>query len=121
MCPSRSYNHFFCCANHHLFALDNRCIITCTAATTQGGNANTDVERGLIEEVHDAISDLVELIKTYQHKNKLAQVLTSTLFKRRQNELDAVVERAISRLQVSDVKKTQKYGGLTRVLCTNES
>lgn len=53
--------------------------------------------------MHDAVSDLVELTKTYQSKNKLAQVLTSTLFKRRQDELDAVVDRAILRLHVSGV------------------
>lgn len=58
------------------------------------------VERVLIEDVHDAISDLVELTKVYQSKNKLSKVLMSTLFKRRQGELDAVVDRAITRLQV---------------------
>lgn len=54
----------------------------------------------LIEDVHEAIFDVVELIKTYQSKNKLSKVLTSTLFKRRQDELDAAVDRAIVRLQV---------------------
>ena len=53
--------------------------------------------------MHDAISDLVELIKTFQSKNKLSQLFLSTLFKRRQDELDAVVDRAIMRLQVSSV------------------
>ncbi|CBJ27854.1 conserved unknown protein [Ectocarpus siliculosus] len=51
--------------------------------------------RVLMEEVHDAVSDLVELIKTYQNKSKVGKVLTSTLFKRRQGELNAVIDRAI--------------------------
>ncbi|CAM9983807.1 unnamed protein product, partial [Ectocarpus fasciculatus] len=60
-----------------------------------GGDTSTKEERVLMEEVHDAVSDLVELITTYQNKSKLAQVLTSTLFKRRQDELNAVMDRAI--------------------------
>ncbi|CAM9404226.1 unnamed protein product [Ectocarpus sp. 12 AP-2014] len=61
----------------------------------KGCDTSTEEERVLMEEVHDAVSDLVELIKTYQNKSKLAQVLTSTLFKRRQDELNAVLDRAI--------------------------
>lgn len=67
----------------------------------QSGDANGAVERVLMEDVHDAVLDLVELIKTYQSKNKLSKVLMSTLFRRRQDELDAVVDRAILRLHVS--------------------
>ena len=54
----------------------------------------------MIEDVQDAISDLVELIKTSQSKNKLLKVLLSTLLKQRLEDLDAVVDRAIIRLQV---------------------
>ena len=54
----------------------------------------------MIEDVHGAIFDLVQLIKTYQSKNKLSRLFMSTLFKRRQDELDAVVNQAIMRLQV---------------------
>ncbi|CAM9095208.1 unnamed protein product [Ectocarpus sp. 6 AP-2014] len=61
----------------------------------QGGDTSTEEERVLMEEVHDAVSDLNDLIKTYQNKSKLAQLLTSTLFKRRQDELNAVMDRAI--------------------------
>ncbi|CAM9883869.1 unnamed protein product [Ectocarpus fasciculatus] len=61
----------------------------------KGGDTSTEEERVLIEEVQDAVSDLVELIQTYQNKSRLGQVLTSTLFKRRQNELNAVLDRAI--------------------------
>lgn len=47
----------------------------------------------------------MELIKTYQSKNALSKVLMSTLFKRRQEEADAVIDRAISRLHVSELLK----------------
>ncbi|CAM9718817.1 unnamed protein product, partial [Ectocarpus sp. 8 AP-2014] len=60
-----------------------------------GGDTSTEEGRVLMEEVHGAVSDIVELIKTYENKSKLAQVLTSTLFKRRQDELNAVLDRAI--------------------------
>ena len=55
----------------------------------------------MMEDVNDAIFDLVELIQTYQSKNKLSQLLTSTQFRRRQDEMGAVVDRAILGLQVS--------------------
>lgn len=70
----------------------------------------------LIEDVHDAIFDLVELIKAFQSKNKLSKVLMSTLFKRRQDELDAVVDRAIMRLQVS-VPRLYSVAQMTLRLC----
>ncbi|CAM9535892.1 unnamed protein product [Ectocarpus sp. 12 AP-2014] len=57
-------------------------------------------ERVFIQDVVEAIFDLNELIKTYQSKNKLSKVLMSTQFKRQQDELDVVVDRAISRLQL---------------------
>lgn len=62
-----------------------------------------EAARVLIEDVHEAIFDLVELIKTFQSKNKLSKLFLSTLFKRRQDELDAVVDRAITRLQVTEL------------------
>ncbi|CAM9849898.1 unnamed protein product [Ectocarpus sp. 6 AP-2014] len=66
----------------------------------KGGDTTGEVARVLIEDVHDAIFDLVELIKTFQSKNKLSKLFLSTLFKRRKDELDAVVDRAITRLQL---------------------
>ncbi|CAB1116130.1 unnamed protein product [Ectocarpus sp. CCAP 1310/34] len=66
----------------------------------KGGDTSTEEERVLMEEVHDAVSDLVELIKTFQNKSKLGRVLTSTLFKRRQDELNAVIDRAVWGLHV---------------------
>ncbi|CAM9241803.1 unnamed protein product [Scytosiphon promiscuus] len=66
----------------------------------RGGDTMGDAARVLIEEVHEAIVDLVDLIRTFQSKNKLSKAFMSTLFKRRQDELDAVVDRAILRLQL---------------------
>ena len=55
----------------------------------------------MIEDVREAVADLVEIIRTYQSRNKVSQVLVSTLFKRRQEEAEAVIDRAIWRLNVS--------------------
>ncbi|CAM9416640.1 unnamed protein product [Ectocarpus fasciculatus] len=66
----------------------------------KGGDTMGEAARVLLEDVRDTIFDLVELIKTFQSKNKLSKLLLSTLFKRRQDELDAVVDRAIMRLQL---------------------
>lgn len=70
---------------------------------TQGGDTTGKATRVLVEDVHDAIFDMVELIRTFQSKHKLSRLFLSTLFKRRQDELDAVVDRAIMRLQVGGV------------------
>lgn len=67
----------------------------------QAGNTVGEAERVVIEDVHDAIVDLMELIKTFRSKNKLSRLFLSTIFKRRQAELDAVMNQAVSRLQVS--------------------
>lgn len=66
----------------------------------QVGDANDPVYRHLIEDVGDAVAALVEIIKTYQSKGKLSQVLMSTLFKRRKSEAEAAMDEAIRRLQV---------------------
>lgn len=57
----------------------------------------------LIEDVKDAVGDVVELIKFFKSRNRVLKTLQATLFKRRQEELDAVVDRAATRLQVSGV------------------
>lgn len=66
----------------------------------QGGDRTGEAERVLIEDVHDAIADLVEIIKTYKSKNRITQVVMSTLFKRRLEEAEAVINTAIVRLHV---------------------
>ena len=58
--------------------------------------------RILVQAVHKAISELVELVKTFQNKNKLLRLLTSTLFKKRQAELNTAVDRAIAHFQVGE-------------------
>lgn len=70
----------------------------------KSGNTSDEGECVAIEEVRDAIGNLVGLIKAYQSKNKVAQVMMSTLFKRRQEEAEAVIDRAMSRLQVRAAK-----------------
>lgn len=71
----------------------------------QGGEARTAEQRDFIEEVHYAVEDLLELIKTYQSKNRLTKVLMSTSFKRRHSDLEAAIDRALGRLQVSHEKR----------------
>ena len=75
--------------------------MTDTRFIVQGDKPNDAQYTVLIEDVRDAVGDLVEIIKTYQSKGRLSQVLMSTLFKRRQEEMEAVIEAAISRLNVS--------------------
>lgn len=83
----------------------------------QGGDTIGEVARGMIEDVHEAIFDLVELIKTFQSKNRLSRLLMSTLFRRRQQELDAVVNQAIMRLQVSRVYDSTAFCSGTHCAC----
>ncbi|CAN0076073.1 unnamed protein product [Pylaiella littoralis] len=64
------------------------------------GQANGQVERILLEDVNDAIADLVQIVKTYKSKNKFSQVLMSSLFRQRQDEAEAVIDRAIARLHL---------------------
>lgn len=82
------------------FDLSSWCCLDECFYGAKGGEIR-EAERFLIEDVHDAVVDLVELIKTYRSKHKMAQVIMSTLFKRRQEEADAMIERAVSHLHVS--------------------
>ncbi|CAN0514181.1 unnamed protein product [Ectocarpus sp. 12 AP-2014] len=68
-----------------------------------------------MEEVHDPVFDLVELIKTFQNKSKLGKVLTSTLFKRRQDKLNAVIDRAIWGLHASALGLQVQVGHVGQV------
>lgn len=77
-------------------------------------SAREKAEHILIQDVHDAVADLVELIKTYKSKNRLAQVVVSSLFKRRQEEADAVISCAMSRLQVRLPTTICNYDGRGR-------
>lgn len=67
----------------------------------QDSKPRARAERELVDDVGEAIADFVDLIKTYKSKNKLSKVLTSSLFKRRKEEADALIDRALGRLSVS--------------------
>lgn len=69
----------------------------------QGGETIGEVALSFIEEVHGAIFDLSQLMTAYHSMSRLNKLLKSTLFKRRHDELNAVVDQAIIRLQVSAV------------------
>lgn len=45
----------------------------------------------------------MDLIKTYRSKNRVSKVLTSSLFKRREDEANLAIDRAINRSNVSHV------------------
>lgn len=79
------------------------CALPLGVDSIQSDEAMREVMRVLIEDVTGAINDVVELIKLFKSKNKISRVLQSTLFRRRQDELDVIVHRAESRLQVSGV------------------
>lgn len=66
--------------DRNVLAFPHPCLIS-TPFEFQSGDVASKAEVALMDDVHDAISDLVELIKTYQSKNKLSKVLMSTLFK----------------------------------------
>lgn len=64
-------------------------------------DTNERAAEQMLEDVHSAISGLVELLQTYKNKNKLERVLVSSLFKKREEEAEAVLSTYINRLQVS--------------------
>lgn len=72
----------------------------------QSGEEHTEAERILLDDVHDAVVDLIQLIQTYQSKNKICKIMASSLFQQRQAEAEAVINMAMSRLQVSGVGGT---------------
>lgn len=59
------------------------------------------MERMLIEDVNTAVGDMVELVKVYRTKGRISQVVCSTMFRRRMEETEAVIDRAMSDLKVS--------------------
>eukprot|EP00904_Undaria_pinnatifida_P006288 jgi/Undpi1/278/HiC_scaffold_1.g00274.m1 len=66
----------------------------------KGNDIKEDMERMLIKDVQTAVGDMVELIKTYRSKRKISQVIVSTMFRRRMEEAEAVIDRAISDLKL---------------------
>lgn len=65
-------------------------------------DTNEEAAQVLLEDVHDAVGDLVELLQTFKNRSKLSQVLMSSLFKRREEEAEAVLDGCIARLQVRE-------------------
>lgn len=70
----------------------------------QGSETSTEAERILVEDVFDAVEDLVEIIKTFESKNRLGQIISSSLFKRRVEKAEALIDSTIVRLQVGVAK-----------------
>lgn len=67
----------------------------------QGGDSIGEAERLVVDDVRDAIADLIDIIKTYRSSNRLRQVLTSSVFKRREEEANLAIDRALTLLNVS--------------------
>lgn len=55
----------------------------------------------LIEDVRDAIGDMVDLIKLYKSRGRISQVVVSTLFRRRMEQAESVINQTFSDLMVS--------------------
>lgn len=66
----------------------------------QGGEAVGEAEKLLIEDVHASVNDLVQLMQAWKSKNMISKVFTSSLCKRRQEEAEAAISDAVTRLQV---------------------
>lgn len=67
----------------------------------EDNDASREMKGMLIENVQEAIGDLVDLIKTFRSKNKITQVVVSTMFKTRMDETQAVINQTFSELMVS--------------------
>ena len=88
-------------ASHDLFPL----CLTVHPLRDQRDEIGRNAEQYLLEDVYDSVSGLVGVMQTYNAKGKISRLLVSTLFKRRQEEAEAVLNRAISRLQVSSMNR----------------
>lgn len=92
---SRAFGFFNCCTyiltTAHLAQID----------IIEHNDASSAMKRTLIENVQDAIADMVALIKTYRSMKRITQVVVSTLFKRRMEETEAVIDQTFADLMVS--------------------
>ena len=77
----------------------------------QDGDSIGEAKRHVIEDVRDAIADLIDIIKTYRSGNRLRQVLTSSVFKRREEEANLAIDRAVTLLNVRMVMFTRCPSG----------
>ncbi|CAM9669528.1 unnamed protein product, partial [Laminaria digitata] len=59
-----------------------------------------EAERVLLEDVHESIADMVQIMQSYKNKNMVSKVFVSTLCKRRQEEAEAAINSTVQRLQL---------------------
>lgn len=59
----------------------------------------------LLNDVRESVGDLVQFIHMYRGMNRVAKITMSSLYKRRQEEAEAVINTAITRLQVRQGSK----------------
>lgn len=85
---------------------------------------NGETEGVILEDVQDAVRDMVELIKLYKSKNRISKVLTSTLFKHHQEKAQAAIDTAMARLQVRPMLCSSHFhissSPLGRIIITNK-
>lgn len=77
------------------------CTLVAQIDNIEDNDASREMKGMLIENVQEAIGDLVDLIKTFRSKNKITQVVVSTMFKTRMDETQAVINQTFSELMVS--------------------
>lgn len=70
-----------------------------------GGHSPDEAEGILLEDVRESIDDLIQLIQVNKRNSRMVMVITSSLFKRRQEELEASINVAINRLQVRNIDR----------------
>ena len=78
----------------------------------QGDHPPDEAGDVLLEDVQESIDDLIQLIQVYKSKNRMVRVVTSSLFKRRQEELEAAINVAVNRLQVRNTRTDSAVVGL---------
>ena len=83
----------------------NPLCLTAHPLRDQRDQIGRNAEQYLLEDVYDSVSDLVGVMQTYNAKGNISRLFVSTLFKRRQEEAEAVLNRAISRSQVSSMNR----------------
>ena len=98
LCPRRPPSTFASSVYPFLMSIGHRLV-------QQPCDAFGGAEGDLIEGVREAVARLVGIIQTYQSKNRLAKVLTSTLLKRRLEEADRAIDRAINRYSILQVRR----------------
>lgn len=76
-----------------------------------------DATRVLLEDVHDSIADMVQIIQSYRSKNMVSRVFVSSLFKKRQEEAEESINACLQRLQVHEHERTGVSYVRRKLLC----